>query len=133
MLTLLAASTLATSSACSGTGIPSDAKKTASGISYKVVKAGAATMHPTAMSTVTVHYTGWTMDGKQFDSSYDGGQPATFSLMRVIPGWVEALQLMVVGDKTTFWIPGNLAYDNSDRPDAPRGMLKFDIELIAIR
>ena len=82
---------------------------------------------------VEVHYSGWTLDGKMFDSSVSRGQPATFPLDGVIKGWTEGVQLMVEGEKTRFWIPGNLAYDNSSRPDAPRGMLVFDIELLKIK
>lgn len=68
-----------------------------------------------------------------FDSSVVRNEPATFPLNRVIPGWTEGVQLMVVGEKRRFWIPGALAYDNSPRPGAPKGMLVFDVELLAIR
>ena len=67
-----------------------------------------------------MHYTGWTTDGKMFDSSVARGEPATFPLNGVIPGWTEGVQLMVVGEKTRFWIPGNLAYDNRPAPARPR-------------
>ena len=80
-----------------------------------------------------MHYSGWTTDGKMFDSSVARGQPATFPLAGVIPGWTEGVQLMTVGEKTRFWIPGNLAYDNSPRPGAPKGTLVFDIELLSIK
>ena len=110
-------------------GPPSDAKRTASGLAYRVLKAGTGTRHPTKTSQVTVHYTGWTTDGKMFDSSVQRGQPATFGLDEVIPGWTEGVQLMVEGEKTRFWIPQRLAYDGKE----PRGMLVFDVELIAIR
>jgi peptidylprolyl isomerase len=112
---------------------PKSAKKTASGIAYRVLKKGSGKEHPTADSTVEVHYSGWTTDGKMFDSSVARGQPATFPLRGVIPGWTEGVQLMVVGEKTRFWIPGNLAYDNSPRPGAPHGTLVFDIELLSIK
>ena len=108
---------------------PKDAKKTPSGLAYKVVKAGTGKQHPTATSGVTVHYTGWTTDGKMFDSSVERGQPATFPLDRVIAGWTEGVQLMVEGDKMRFWIPENLAY-KGQRP--PYGMLVFDVDLIKI-
>ena len=111
---------------------PKDAQKTSSGLASKVLTPGTGTQHPTAESSVTVHYTGWTTDGKMFDSSVQRGQRATFPLNRVIKGWTEGVQLMVVGEKRRFWIPGTLAYDNSTRQDAPRGMLVFDIELFAI-
>ena len=106
---------------------PADAKTTESGLAYKVLQAGTGTEKPTATSKVTVHYTGWTTDGKMFDSSVQRGEPATFPLNRVIKGWTEGVQLMVVGEKTRFWIPENLAYQG--RPGAPAGMLVFDVEL----
>jgi FKBP-type peptidyl-prolyl cis-trans isomerase len=112
---------------------PKSAKKTKSGIAYRVLKKGTGKDHPKADSTVEVHYSGWTTDGKMFDSSVSRGQPATFPLNGVIPGWTEGVQLMVVGEKTRFWIPGNLAYDNSPRPGAPKGTLVFDIELLSIK
>ena len=112
---------------------PADAKKTPSGLASKVLTAGKGTAHPGPTSSVTVHYTGWTTDGKMFDSSVARNEPATFPLNRVIAGWTEGVQLMVVGEKRRFWIPGNLAYDNSPRPGAPKGMLVFDVELISIQ
>ena len=108
---------------------PSDAKKTASGLAYKVLKEGTATRHPTASDKVTVHYTGWTTDGKMFDSSVVKNQPMTFPLNGVIAGWTEGVQLMVEGEKARFWIPEQLAYKH-ERP--PFGMLVFDIELMKI-
>jgi peptidylprolyl isomerase len=82
---------------------------------------------------VTVNYTGWTTDGKMFDSSIPRGEPSTFEVSGVIPGWTEGVQLMVVGEKRRFWIPGALAYDNIPDPNAPKGMLVFDIELLAVK
>lgn len=110
---------------------PADAKTTASGLAYKVLEAGTGTTHPTATSTVKVHYSGWTTDGKQFDSSVERGQPTQFPLNRVIPGWTEGLQLMVEGEKTRFWIPVELAYNN--KPGRPAGMLVFDVQLLEIK
>jgi FKBP-type peptidyl-prolyl cis-trans isomerase len=113
---------------------PKDAKRTASGLSYKILKHGKGKQHPTAESTVDVHYSGWTPDGTLFDSSVTRGQPATFPLEGVIKGWTEGLQLMVVGDKARFWIPGNLAYgDKPTRPGSPAGTLVFDVELLSIK
>jgi peptidylprolyl isomerase len=109
---------------------PSDAKRTRSGLAYKVLKPGTGTAKPKGSSRVTVHYTGWTTDGKMFDSSVTRGQPATFPLSGVIKGWTEGVQLMVEGEKTRFWIPTNLAYGNEGT--GPRGMLVFDIELLKI-
>jgi FKBP-type peptidyl-prolyl cis-trans isomerase len=111
---------------------PDDAEKTASGLISKVIKQGSGTVHPGPTSSVTVHYSGWTTDGQMFDSSVVRHQPATFPLNRVIPGWTEGVQLMVVGETRRLWIPGALAYDNSPRPGAPKGMLVFDVELLAI-
>jgi peptidylprolyl isomerase len=110
---------------------PADAQKTKSGLAYKVLQAGAGAAHPKRNSKVTVHYTGWTTDGKMFDSSVAKGQPATFPLDQVIPGWTEGVQLMVEGEKTRFWIPQRLAYDG--QAGAPAGMLVFDVELISIQ
>ena len=113
---------------------PKDAKKTASGLAYKMLTPGTGKKHPSATSNVTVQYTGWTTDGKMFDSSVTRGQPASFPLDGVIKGWTEGVQLMVVGDKARFWIPGALAYgDTPSRSGAPSGPLVFDIELLSIR
>ncbi|MEO8902220.1 MAG: FKBP-type peptidyl-prolyl cis-trans isomerase [Polyangiaceae bacterium] len=113
---------------------PASAKKTASGLAYRVLTPGKGKDHPTATSRVTVHYSGWTTDGKMFDSSVARGEPATFSLNGVIKGWTEGVQLMVVGEKARFWIPGALAYgDKPSRPGAPSGTLVFDIELLNIQ
>jgi FKBP-type peptidyl-prolyl cis-trans isomerase len=109
---------------------PKDAKRTASGLAYKSLRPGTGTAHPSSGSNVTVHYTGWTTDGKMFDTSVDKGRPISFGLGDVISGWTEGLQLMVVGEKMRFWIPEKLAY-KGERP--PRGMLVFDVELIAFK
>lgn len=112
---------------------PADAQKTASGLAYKVLKQGTGKEHPKAEDTVEVHYTGWTTDGKMFDSSVMRGQPAVFPLNAVIKGWTEGLQLMVEGEKARFWIPAGLAYgEKPTRPGAPAGMLVFDVELLEI-
>lgn len=112
---------------------PANAKKTKTGLAYTVLKEGTG-KQPTATDTVVVHYTGWTTDGKMFDSSVTRGQPASFRLSNVIPGWTEGVQLMKVGGKTRFWIPGKLAYgDKPTRPGAPAGTLVFDIELVDVR
>jgi len=112
---------------------PADAITTPSGLASKVISPGMSSVRPEARSTVRVHYTGWTTDGRMFDSSYRHGQPFETPLTSVIPGWTEGVQLMVVGEKRRFWIPGALAYDNVDRPGAPKGMLVFDIELLAVQ
>ena len=84
---------------------PADAAKTASGLASKVLTPGKGTAKPGPTDMVTVHYSGWTTDGKMFDSSLSQPAPATFPLNRLIKGWGEGLQLMVVGEKTRFWIP----------------------------
>jgi peptidylprolyl isomerase len=108
---------------------PADAKRTGSGLSYKILRAGSGTRHPDASSSVTVHYSGWTTDGKLFDSSYPRHEPATFRLKGVIPGWTEGVQLMVEGEKRRFWIPEALAYAGQGPVN---GDLVFDIELLKI-
>ena len=95
-----------------------------------MLKPGSGSRHPRPNSRVTVHYTGWTVDGKMFDSSVARNEPATFGLDEVIPGWTQGVQMMVEGEKRRFWIPAALAY--ADKPDAPQGTLVFDIELIKI-
>ena len=109
---------------------PADAEKTASGLAYKILKEGVGGRHPRPSSTVTVNYTGWTTDGKMFDSSVVRGQPAQFQVDGVIPGWTEGLQLMFEGEKVRFWIPENLAYQGRGPVN---GMLVFDVELIKIQ
>jgi peptidylprolyl isomerase len=108
---------------------PSDAKHTSSGLYYQVLTPGTGTRHPKPTNTVTVHYSGWTTDGKMFDSSVARGKPSTFQLEGVIPGWTEGVQLMVEGEKVRFWIPEKLAYKGRQ---APYGTLVFDVELIKI-
>lgn len=108
--------------------------KTASGLEYKVIKEGAGEK-PKATDKVTVHYTGYLTDGTKFDSSVDRGQPATFGLNQVIKGWTEGVQLMTIGSKYRFKIPGALAYGERGAPPRipPNATLVFDIELIAIQ
>src|SRR6476469_10480118 len=107
---------------------PKDAQKTPSGLASKVITAGTGKAHPSATSEVTVHYSGWTTDGKMFDSSVARGEPATFPLNQVIKGWTEGVGLMVEGEKRRLWIPEGLAYKG--QPGMPKGMLVFDVELI---
>ena len=107
------------------------AQKTPSGLASMVLKPGTGKTHPTATSEVTVHYTGWTTDGKMFDSSRIDGMPVSFPLNGVIKGWTEGVQLMVTGETRRFWIPQDLAYGG--RPGRPAGMLVFDVELLSIK
>jgi FKBP-type peptidyl-prolyl cis-trans isomerase len=112
---------------------PADASKTASGLASKVLQAGTGDKKPAAADTVTVHYSGWTTDGKLFDSSVQRGQPASFPLNGVIKGWTEGLQLMVVGEKRRFWIPAGLAYGENPGGGRPGGLMVFDVELLGIK
>lgn len=112
--------------------VPADAEKTPSGLASRVLEPGTGSESPAAADTVTVHYSGWTTDGNMFDSSVKRGQPASFPLNRVIKGWTEGLQLMVVGEKRRFWIPAELAYGNDPAGGRPAGLLVFDVELLGI-
>jgi FKBP-type peptidyl-prolyl cis-trans isomerase len=109
---------------------PPDATISSTGLASQILSPGRGTRHPRPNSRVTVHYTGWTTDGKMFDSSVARNEPSTFGLDGVIPGWTQGVQMMVEGEKRRFWIPAALAYEGN--PDAPQGMLVFDIELIRI-
>lgn len=112
---------------------PSDAEKTASGLASQILVMGSGSRNPQASDEVLVHYTGWTTSGEMFDSSVARGEPISFPLNGVIPGWTEGVQLMVEGEKRRFWIPGKLAYgDTPAQPGAPAGTLVFDVELIKI-
>ncbi|HTS89311.1 MAG TPA: FKBP-type peptidyl-prolyl cis-trans isomerase [Gemmatimonadales bacterium] len=109
-------------------------KTTSSGLQYKVLKEGAGP-RPKATSQVTVQYKGTLLDGREFDSSYERGQPATFVLNQVIPGWTEGVQLMNVGSKYQFWIPENLAYGAQGQPPTipPNATLVFEVELVSFK
>ena len=111
---------------------PADAITSPSGLASKVIQAGDGSDKPGPADTVTVHYSGWTTDGKLFDSSVVRGEPIDFPLNGVIAGWTEGVQLMVGGEKRRFWIPANLAYGSNPPPGAPAGMLVFDVELLDI-
>lgn len=104
------------------------------GLQYKVLTKGAGGAKPTAEDTVTVHYVGTLIDGKEFDSSIARGQPASFPVNGVIPGWTQILQLMSVGDKWQVTIPSQLAYgpNGAGNDIGPNAVLQFDIELIKI-
>ncbi|MEF1308336.1 FKBP-type peptidyl-prolyl cis-trans isomerase, partial [Vibrio owensii] len=106
--------------------------KTDSGLLYQV-ETPAEGEKPKDTDTVQVHYKGTLIDGTQFDSSYDRGEPATFPLNRVIPGWTEGVQLMPVGSKFKFVIPPELAYGDQDTPSIPaNSTLVFEVELLKI-
>ena len=109
-------------------------KTTASGLQYKVLKEGEGPS-PKLGDTVTVNYRGTLVDGTQFDSSYDRGEPATFPLTGVIPGWTEALQLMKKGSKWMLYIPPDLAYGERGAGNRipPNSTLIFEVELISFK
>ncbi len=100
------------------------------GLASLVLRPGIGAHHPGPDSTVVVHYTGWTAADGMFDSSLMRGQPATFPLDRVIPGFSEGIQLMVIGEQRRIWVPEELGYEG--RPGRPQGVMVYDIELIDI-
>ncbi len=111
-------------------------KATDSGLLYEVISEGSGPKPQSPTDTVVVHYTGMLVDGTQFDSSVERGQPSTFALNNVIKGWTEGVQLMNTGSKYRFYIPPELAYGADARPGSPIGpnsTLIFDIELIEIK
>ena len=110
---------------------PSDARRTASGLAYKVLREGTGRRNPGPRDKVTLHYSGWTTNGKLFDSSLAKGEPLTLALDEFIKGWSEGVQLMVEGQRSRLWIPQSLAYKGE--PGGPRGMLVFDVDLIRIQ
>ena len=106
---------------------------TASGLQYQVLNEGSGAS-PKAADQVTVHYTGTLLDGTEFDSSVSRGEPVTFPLNGVIPGWTEGVQLMKVGGKTRFFIPPQLAYGERGAGSdiGPHATLVFEVELLSI-
>jgi FKBP-type peptidyl-prolyl cis-trans isomerase len=129
----------ATKNLAAGQAFLADNKKksgvmtTESGLQYQVMTEGKGAK-PALTDTVKVHYVGTLLDGTQFDSSIDRGQPAQFALNGVIPGWTEALQLMPEGSKYTLWIPAELAYGDRGTPGpiGPNSTLRFEVELLEI-
>lgn len=115
-------------------GARAEVKTTPSGLQYEVLTEGTG-VQPGPDDQVEVHYTGTLLDGTKFDSSVDRGVPATFGVTQVIPGWVEALQLMKEGAKWRLFIPSNLAYGPNGTPGGPIGpnqTLLFDVELLKV-
>ena len=114
-------------------GSRAEVKITPSGLQYEVLEEGKGPK-PTAQDQVTVHYTGRLIDGTVFDSSVERGEPATFGVTQVIPGWVEALQMMNEGSKWRLFIPSNLAYGPNGAGGiiGPNATLIFDVELIKV-
>jgi len=114
-------------------GARPEVKTTASGLQYEVLIEGTGPM-PKATDTVSVHYKGTLLDGKVFDSSYERGEPANFKVNGLIPGWVEALQLMKVGSKYKLYIPSELGYGEDGMQEIPpNATLIFEMELLEIK
>jgi len=113
---------------------PADAVRTPTGLASKIMRVGLGSVHPGPHSQVTAFYTGWTTDGKMFESVQPPAPPLAFKVDGVIAGWSEGLQLMFAGEKRRFWIPAALAYGEKPLdPNSPAGNLVFDIELITVR
>ena len=118
---------------------PTDAEFTPSGLAFRVLQAPfceseeeCKQARPLKFDKVTVDYTGWTRNGKMFDSSVKRGERASFGVSQVIKGWTEGLQLMAPGEKRRFWIPANLAYGENPGGGRPGGALTFDVELFSV-
>jgi FKBP-type peptidyl-prolyl cis-trans isomerase len=140
MFSMANATTPAENKAAGAAFLAENAKKpnivtTASGLQYEILTPATGTVSPTATANVTVHYKGTTLDGKEFDSSYSRGAPASFPLNRVIAGWTEGVQLMKEGAIYRFYIPSELAYgeQGAGRDIGPNAALIFDVELIKIQ
>ena len=108
---------------------PEDAEHSPSGLVRRRLAPGCGTRLPGSFSVVRVHYTGWTTDGRMFDSSLERPEPTQLSLGAVIPGWREALRQMHVGERQRLWIPEELAYKGQN---GPQGQLIFDVELVEL-
>jgi peptidylprolyl isomerase len=107
--------------------------ETPSGLQYQVLTKGKGEVHPKASDRVKVHYHGTLLDGTVFDSSVERDTPISFGLNQVIKGWTEGVQIMVVGDKTRFYIPSELAYGNHNSGKIEGGsLLVFEVELLGI-
>jgi peptidylprolyl isomerase len=106
---------------------PADATKTPSGLAFKITKPGTSTQHPKTTDLVMINYTGWTTDGKMFETSI-GRSVQTMPLSSRIPGLVEGIQQMVPGETRLFWIPEALAYKGVR---GPKGMVVYEIDLVA--
>lgn len=107
---------------------PADAKRTASGLAYKLLEAGSSDQKPGPKSTIVAHLSSWTTDGTSLQSTSSRGKPASISLeRRIFPGLLEAFQLMAVGSEYRFWMPPALAYNGR------KGMVVFDIQLLQVR
>jgi peptidylprolyl isomerase len=111
--------------------IPADAEKSPSGLAWKVLKPGTGTAHPKVTDKVTINYNGWTTNGRIFDSTDVRGKPSVYTVGNLVPGMVEGLQLLTVGEKRRFWMPENIAFKSA--PGKPQGMCVFEIELLDVQ
>lgn len=112
---------------------PSTATITPSGVALQVLAKGSGTIHPTASSRVSMHYSTWTAEGKLFETTVTSGHPGTFVMGNLLPGWREGVESMVVGEKTRLWIPAALAYGAKPASrKLPAGNLVFDVQLLGI-
>jgi FKBP-type peptidyl-prolyl cis-trans isomerase FkpA len=113
---------------------PKEFSETKSGLKYRILRKSNG-KKPTAKDTVTVHYKGWLDDGKEFDSSYKRGEPISFGLGQVIPGWTEGMQLVGEGGKIELLIPSRLGYGSRGAPGAipPDATLHFIVELNKVK
>jgi len=111
--------------------IPADAKKSPSGIAWRVLEAGTGTDHPLDTSVVDIDYTAWTSSGDVVESSVLRGGVDTVGVKRLLPGWAEGMKLMVEGERRLFWIPEKLAFQG--QPYRPEGMIVVDVTLVQIR
>lgn len=113
--------------------IPGSFSSTASGLRYRILRQSDGP-RPKASDSVTVHYRGWLDSGREFDSSYDRGEPSSFLLREVVPGWTEGIQLIGTGGMIELWIPGRLGYGTAGHGNIPpNATLHFVVELIEIR
>ena len=110
---------------------PAEAETAESGLAWIVLEDGSGDAGPGERDHVRVHYTGWTTDGRMFDTTANKAEPMAFRVDQVIAGWTEGLQMMVEGEKRRFWIPAELAYEGVE--GRPQGMLVFDVELVEIK
>jgi peptidylprolyl isomerase len=112
---------------------PATALRLDSGVSVQTLQKGRGGPHPSASSRVRLHFSGWTREGRLFESTVMSGEPAVYLVANALPGWQEGLHRMVVGEKARFWIPAALAYGSRPgRRGVPTGDLVYDIELLAL-